>query len=645
MSRISQNSIAYRPEVDGLRAVAVVPIVLFHAGITQISGGFVGVDIFFVISGYLITSIILREIDEDRFTLAGFYRRRAVRILPALLTLIVVVLIVGSILLLPHEIRALGRSAAAAALFASNIWFWRNTDYFGGGAEQEILLHTWSLGVEEQFYLLFPPALLLMMRFFPKALRPALVTLALGSFTLGLAAAFLPQPMALSSIGALRWETMAFYMLPLRGWELLLGALAAIGAMPTVRELRVRNALALIGLAMVATAYLVIEPGRWFPIPAALLPCVGALLFIAYAEGTSAARILSHRSLVWLGAISYSLYLWHWPIMAFYRIETGIARDSIEIAGLIAASLAAGAASYYLVEQPFLRRYRTASSLRVLPAAAVALTAVAGTCILLIGNAERVRPLPPAISEIASFAQYRRTPARAVQYDRHCFSRDSGTLNGDPFDFETCLAPLSQEGSVLLIGDSYMGQFPYAVREALPDTPIAEMTVIGCRPLLRGDGAPRCRAMYDRMFKSEIVARKPQTIVIGARWLEDEMPELEETLRYLVRTVERVVVVGPLVEYEGAVPSLIARSMLRGDGSIASFFDHERVEMNRRVRSLALRTGAQYVDLQAVECPENTCIVLAPDGTPTKFDYGHTTLAGARMLAPVIARAIAPAAQ
>ena len=626
-------AIKYRPEIDGLRAVAVVPIVLFHAGISQISGGFVGVDIFFVISGFLITSIILREIDEDRFTISGFYRRRAVRILPALLAMLTFALLAGAFILLPFEIEQLGSSAIASALFASNLWFWRNTDYFAGAAEQEILLHTWSLGVEEQFYIFYPLVLILVMRFVPGRLRSALAVLALASIMLGLAIAFLPQPPALSFISAQRWETLNFYMLPMRGWELLLGALCAVGVVPAIRSVGLRSALSGVGMALIVAGYFVVEPGKWFPIPSALLPCLGTALIIAYSQETAIGRVLSHRVLTWIGAISYSLYLWHWPIIAFYRIETGLSLDAIEIVGLSLASIAAAAMSYYLFEQPFLRRFRSASSRRVLPVAAGALVALCLGCFVMVRNADQVSPLPPDVARIASFANYTEMPDHTVQFDRLCFSREGGTIQNNRFDFETCLAPLAEPESYLLLGDSHMGQFRRVLDEAMPGSPVAEVTAIGCRPLIKGEGAPRCRAIYDRFFGSEIGRRTLDTIVLGARWREDELPELAETIRYLKRYARRVVVIGPITEYEGTTPALIARARLRGEESIKEYFSHERVKLNEKVRRLAREAGARFVDLQALECPEGECILFTPDGNPMKFDYGHVTLEGSRLLA------------
>lgn len=286
----------HRYDIDGLRAVAVLPIVLFHAGVAAIQGGFIGVDIFFIISGFLITSIIMKELETGRFSILGFYRRRIVRIFPALFLLIGVVLLAGCLLMLPTEVDALGKSAAATAAFASNIYFWATADYFATSAELKPLLHTWSLGVEEQFYIFFPLLVVLLVRFARLALRWVILVLTVLSF-------------GVSLYLASRNPDAGFYLLPSRAWELGLGALVALGAFPAVRSRRGRDALSLIGIALIVAGYVLIDSARPFPAPWALFPCLGTALLIAYGETAVTARVLEMPPMRWIGAISYSLYL------------------------------------------------------------------------------------------------------------------------------------------------------------------------------------------------------------------------------------------------------------------------------------------------------------------------------------------------
>jgi peptidoglycan/LPS O-acetylase OafA/YrhL len=274
MQPITQNY-RYRPEVDGLRAVAVAVVVLFHADL-GFPGGFVGVDVFFVISGYLITSLIVRDLEQGKFTLRSFWERRARRIVPALVVLVLLVSVAGFFLLLPSDYLDLGRSAAAQAAFVANIFFWRETGYFSGGADQKALLHTWSLAVEEQFYLIFPLLLLGLFRFATFRRRRGLLSVisvaTLMSFTLSV--------WAVTS-----YRTAGFYLLPPRAWEILLGALVAIAPAQRFWTTRMlREVAALCGLSAILIASLVYDSFTPFPGVAAVLPCLGAALVLVTTE-------------------------------------------------------------------------------------------------------------------------------------------------------------------------------------------------------------------------------------------------------------------------------------------------------------------------------------------------------------------------
>ena len=404
------TAIRHRDDIEGLRAVAIVPILLFHAGVSALAGGFVGVDIFFVISGYLITSIVLKDIAADKFSLASFYRRRIVRIFPALFAMLIVVLGWSAMRLLPVEFERLAHSAMAAMGFAANIYFWRISDYFSPDAELMPLLHTWSLGVEEQFYVVYPLFILLLMRWKPGALKPLLPALALGSLLLGW-------------LVAMRSPIGAFYLFPTRAWELLLGASLAAGVFPRIAAPLARQGLALAGAGLIVAGVLLVRPGSAFPVPWALLPCVGTALLIGYGEASAIGRLLSFAPIRYVGRISYSVYLWHWPIIALYRTETGIALDPTETAILVLASLGAGALSYHLVELPFMTRFRArGSSRRVVAVGLTAAAAAIGAVLVLTATAQSWRRIDPDVARIASYADYLQRPEYQYQFRRGpCF--------------------------------------------------------------------------------------------------------------------------------------------------------------------------------------------------------------------------------
>ncbi len=328
----------YRPEIDGLRAVAVLPVIAFHAGFETFSGGFVGVDVFFVISGYLITTILLDDLQGGRFSLMNFYDRRARRILPALFTVIAVSIPFAWMWMTPLAFKDFGQSIAAVVLFASNFLFWWETDYFAAAAELKPLLHTWSLAIEEQFYLFFP----LLLAFFWKAgtrrILGLIVILALVSLA--------------SGEWAWRNAPAANFYLPMsRVWELFAGSICAVvlrSAPP-----RPQGLLAAAGLGAILVAIFAFDGSTPFPSLYALLPVGGTALIIVFSSGTAVARLLSWRVLVGIGLISYSAYLWHQPLFAFARIRSVHEPSLLLMTGLGLLALVLAWATWAFVESPF----------------------------------------------------------------------------------------------------------------------------------------------------------------------------------------------------------------------------------------------------------------------------------------------------
>ena len=342
--------IQYRPEIDGLRAVAVLSVILFHSGIGVAAGGYVGVDVFFVISGYLIASIILAEISAGRFSLLRFYERRARRILPALLLVTIVATIPAWVVLLPVALHRFGDSVIGVATFTSNFVFWRQQGYFEESSEWSPLIHTWSLGVEEQFYIVFPFLLLLMSRLRRELMFAGLLLCVLGSLALSIWAVDYQSQQKVTSA--------AFFLLPFRAWELGIGALIAIhqqGQAKFVASRKIGDFLAAGGLGLIVYATLTLDSDSSFPGLSAAVPAIGsALVIVGAGSGTRTARCLSAKPVVFIGLISYSLYLWHQVLMAYWRNVTGRTDfNGATIIGLLGASLALSYLSFRFVEKPF----------------------------------------------------------------------------------------------------------------------------------------------------------------------------------------------------------------------------------------------------------------------------------------------------
>lgn len=345
--------IEYRREIDGLRAVAVLPVILFHAGIDVFYGGFVGVDVFFVISGYLITSIIISEYKAARFSLIDFYERRARRILPALFFVMGVSIPCAWALLMPSDMRSFAESLVGVVFFASNILFWRESGYFDAAAELKPLLHTWSLAVEEQYYLLFPLFIM--------------ATWRLGrQWVVGLLVITLLTSLAAAHWGAYNKPAATFFLLPTRAWELAIGALIAFhlskGRMSAMAG-ALQEALSALGIGLILFAIFFYDDTTPFPSVFTLVPTIGAALVILYATPTTlVGRLLGSRALVGVGLISYSAYLWHQPLFTFVRYGISDALQSWQMLLLAAAALILAFFTRKYIELPFKKGRRFSRS-------------------------------------------------------------------------------------------------------------------------------------------------------------------------------------------------------------------------------------------------------------------------------------------
>ncbi|WP_162623073.1 acyltransferase family protein [Billgrantia lactosivorans] len=336
----------YRRDIDGLRAVAVLPVILFHADLPPFSGGFVGVDVFFVISGYLITLLLIGEIESGRFSLARFYERRAKRLLPALFFVLILCTPLAWLWMLPSQFEEYAQSLMAISFFVSNIHFWKKDDYFAPEAESNPLLHTWSLSLEEQFYIIFPLLLVMIWRYGRKSAFRIVMLLTLASFLL-------------SEWGWRYSPSASFYLLPTRAWELGAGSICAFLAHRSKPS--PRAVLPLFGLCLIAYAVVLFDDETPFPSVYTLVPVVGAVLVILFGDGRGLAdKFLRSRIMVGIGLISYSAYLWHQPLMALARIRSEAYPSPSTMLALALASLGLAYLTWRYVELPFRRPRRAA---------------------------------------------------------------------------------------------------------------------------------------------------------------------------------------------------------------------------------------------------------------------------------------------
>jgi peptidoglycan/LPS O-acetylase OafA/YrhL len=491
----------YRREIDGLRAVAVLPVIFFHAGFSQFGGGFVGVDVFFVISGYLITTVIYTELQKGSFSLVRFWERRARRILPALFLVMLTSLLFAWQWLLPQQMKSFAQSLVASSTFSSNILFWRQSDYFDPGAELKPLLHTWSLAIEEQYYLFFPIFMLIAYRIGKRWLvRGLLVATLLGLF--------------LAEIISSRSPSAAYYLLPTRGWELLIGGLTAFIHARWTRHDRprlVNEVGAWIGLCMIGYAVVAFDKFTPFPSLYALVPVIGASLFILSGESeTLAGRVLSTKPLVGIGLVSYSAYLWHQPIFALARERSLVELSDAIFWGCIALTLGLAYLSWKYVETPFRNK-------GFLTRKGVFAFSVAGSGVfVVIGAIGHLSNGFPGRFDEATMAYVAGVqPGRNPQYD--C---NTGGLNFRNPD-QSCV--LGNKDAVVgaLIGDSHADAIAHALADELDRRGLGmlQMTYGGCPPSpgLFRSGEFRC-AEYNAKVAGVLADPKLSTVIVLARW-------------------------------------------------------------------------------------------------------------------------------
>jgi peptidoglycan/LPS O-acetylase OafA/YrhL len=644
-------TLRYRADIDGLRAVAVVAVILYHLNVSGFSGGFVGVDVFFVISGFLIASLISRELEEKRFSLLSFYERRVRRIVPALVVLLLVVSALAFWELFPAAYLRFGQSVAATSVFLSNVEFWRESDdYFTFYSLEKPLVHTWSLAIEEQFYLLFPPLLILL------ASRPRQWTIAV------LAA------LAAISFGLSIWSVFAaplagFYLFHTRIWELLLGALIAVGAVPITSTRSVNNVLAALGISMIAFAVAIYTSRTGFPGLAALLPCVGAALII-YAglrDAPAINRILSSKPTVFVGLISYSLYLWHWPIYVFATYHLARDLSAVEKAALVAASFAIAACSWRFVEQPFRRPggVMPRRQLFVQAAAIMVVLGVSGAGIYLAdGVPQRFTPEVQAL--LAPQTYFRR------------FSCDPGRSEQTPAGVMCRMGRAEGPATFIVWGDAHAQALSPAIDRAAERLERSGlMSALGACPPFIGTTFPlseRCQ-QHGRATFAFLQAQKIRHVILIGRWSayaeysdytradetratrtpllrirEEWSPEdtrrafaqaLHETIATLRAMGIRVTIVGPVPEIGRNVPTTLARRRLRG---LPEAIGPTRAEFEVRNKAildqLAMEDDVRRIYPDKVLCDDTRCAVTR-EGKPLYFDDHHLHRFGAESISAI----------
>ena len=568
----------YRADIDGLRAIAVVAVILFHFREGALPAGFLGVDVFFVISGFLITRILISESEAGDYSIARFYDRRIRRLMPALLVMMAATSIIVWVVYLSADARDYASSVLATLTFASNIYFWRaSTGYFFDNATTKPLLHTWTLGVEEQFYILFPVLLFLLLKLGGRrAAWWGIMGLAAVSFVLAVAAEAIGSGSVLfRPVSAAQASFAGFYLLPMRAWELGLGAGIAMLREPSSHGGRVRLALAVAASLLLAASLSFLEASDYAPLPPATFACLAATALIWTGQcGNPVARLIGARPFMAVGLVSYSLYLWHWPIYALGRYYLIREPTAVETSAMVALTAVLGTLSWRYVERPF--RGRRIPTRRVL--------AIVAALMLVVGGA--------AAALRASNGAPGRLSAAAAAFDRligrqyECPAASSFAFGG----LSACLLAAPgrdiESAQVVLFGNSHAHMYTPAVEAVLARRGLTGvlLTKGGCLPVTDFNLTRECvAAMRDGL---DAVARLPATtVIIGTTWPDDRwalvdpaggtigpvgptryQAAMQRTLDRLEGAGKRVVLVGPIPWPGYDVASVAARELAYGRG-------------------------------------------------------------------------------
>jgi len=645
---------SYRPDIDGLRAVAVLAVVAFHASAPIAPGGFVGVDIFFVISGYLITSLLVREIDSGTYSTWRFYERRLRRIAPASLVVCAVASVVAALIYLPSEFELFGKSLTASLLIHANIFFYKEAGYFQAPEDVMPLLHIWSLSVEEQFYVFFPIVLVLLSKW--RIRKLGIVLLLLASFIA-------------SCVAVVVTPDAAFYLAQYRAWELLLGSLLALGMVPQP-DRRAANIASWLGGALIIFSIWGLSSRSTFPGWNAAFPCLGAILLIYAGPQAMLNRWLSSAPAVGVGLISYSLYLWHWPLLAFGAAIVMRPLHPQEAAIAVALAFVLAWLSYRFVETPF-RRPINRVSLTPIFASIALLFAVSATATFTEGAGWRLSADAVRLDAVAKKYGMRENcrPSELAQSDERV-RRLTRTIElcvlGDP----------TVEPTVILWGDSHAGAVAPGLNEALAQAGKSgyQFSQPGCPPIENIDQISRytgrCKDMRDLVFETISSFGKKPVIILAARWAyyfegtpytnERERDPfilspaemfapvsagLDGALAKLRETGASIAIMTSVPEVSYDVPSAMGRTQILGlELDLAptrAEYDARQRRADMELTELAEKYGATLLNAGAHLCNGDKCEIQR-EGVPLYTDNDHLSVFGTMVLAPMFTQVIAP---
>ncbi len=611
----------HRPDITGLRAVAVLLVVFYHYGIIgRLTGGFIGVDVFFVISGFLITSIINNDIRANTYSLGDFYARRVRRIFPALFAVIVACLCWAFFKLFSSEFIEQRNALLFTIGFVSNIYYYYTVDYFNLGGYSSLVLHTWSLAVEEQFYIFFPIVLAALTKRFDEYITKYILLLVTILSFVACLIVLRTNPQA------------AFYLAPFRAWELLLGSLLALQILPSRLNSMGANIISAVSVLVLFASALFINHSTAFPGFAALFPCL-ATVGIIYANTnhqTVVGKILSLKPIQIIGLSSYSLYLWHWPIMIMWSTDY-LVQGWIKIALLIVA-VTVSILSWKYIEQPFRKFEITKYSVpKILRSAIYALFGMALLIMIVpLGNNIAF----PSDPKIRSYLSAIENQKRLFMRPDVCFLTPKSKTT-QPIDEKKCLTQTTEKPNILIIGDSHAAHLWAGYAKTYPNYNVMQATAVGCKPPHQMDETTKCSMIFKQLYQEVFGKVQLESIVVAANWSAGDVSAAIELAKQLKQFAKTITIVGPVPKYRTIVPRIAA---------LAHYYNYDPTQFGERFMSKSQVATDQL--FQTAIFPQNViykspiealcspnCTILSDDGTPLQFDFTHFTENGSETLA------------
>ncbi|WP_417515006.1 acyltransferase family protein [Marinobacter sp.] len=634
-----QKKLTYLPQLDGLRAVAVLAVVAFHSRTEWLSGGFVGVDVFFVLSGFLITQMVVGSLEAGRFSYVGFIAGRVRRLFPAYLVTVMACLLVAPLILLPAEFERLAETALASLFFLSNAFFYQNLGYFDAAAEQQILLHTWSLAVEWQFYLIFPAVLWVAFRFTGKVLT-ALLLLGAASLTLNLV--MTPHD-----------AKFTFFMFPARAWELIAGGLLGLAYMKGALRGRERLAYTLAGIFLLGVAFVFFDKSTLFPGVAAIVPVLATVLLvynITQAETGLLTSWLSWRPLVLIGKMSYSLYLWHWPILLYARFYFGDELSFVQLLLCWTITVVLSYGSWQWIESRLRGHRWLAGKWRSYIGAVVMSAPVAVIAGMVMLNDGYHKRLPERAQHLMAIEKWPDFGSCVTNY------------NEDQY-YNCVVEPEGKPATTLVWGDSHAQTLIWAINSIAERrrTAVRHVTKGGCPPIFYGvpvsANIDKDACLEAQKSAKQIIESDPtiKTVFIAARWplyqattltlTEDQASKnfvdtLTTTINELLESGLNVVIVDSLPEPGFDVANVLARRALIGQQSIDTFADIDLPFQSLKALKDIKSPNLSLVRLNSTLCSDGHCPIWE-NGEIRYFDGDHLAKAGAQILIDDIDKAIA----